>query len=443
MRIGAFLPVLSTPPGRGGARSLIFGGLQVMPNVGGRRYRGKHRVVQGAGHGRPRLFATLLAGALLTPAALSLSATTAGVAQAASFGFRAKVQGYDKDGRAIIHYNNKIHDPGIENAVKHLNATPGLNIVLEPGTGNGAIDISNEHFQGDVAGLGGWDNGPFVKLDPKNSSFDPADRTEIAGHELLHAIGLDHNDSGCSIMASVVNRCGDGPSPLGKSEVGELNKMYQRGKPNNSESPAGSTPQKGDPGDRPTRPGAPRPKPEKPSVDDQQTAPGDGSDQFGDDQSGDTAQPGDPFGDDSFGGDFFDDDSFDGDDPFSGDYTDLFGDGSDAPSPDDAPDGFDWLGDGRDDASGDPFGDLFGTDTGDPFSSDNSFDWFGDSGWDNASDGTDMFGGDSGQSFDWFGDSGTRSSDSGTRMFDIGNTLDTVDRSGGDQFIDFAGAGLF
>ncbi|WP_280430401.1 hypothetical protein [Nocardia brasiliensis] len=116
------------------------------------------------------------------------------------------------------HANNKIHEPGIENAVKHLDATPGLNIVLEPGTGNGAIDISNERFQGDVAGLGGWDNGPFVKLDPKNSSFDPADRTEIAGHELLHAIGLDHNDSGCSIMASVVNRCGEGPSPLGKAK---------------------------------------------------------------------------------------------------------------------------------------------------------------------------------------------------------------------------------
>lgn len=411
-----------------------------MPNVGGRRrYRGKHRVVPGPGHGRPRFFATLVAGALLTPAALSSVATAAGVAQAASFDFRAKVQGYDKDGRAIIHYNNKIHDPGIENAVKHLNATPGLNIVLKPGTGNGAIDISNEHFQGDVAGLGGWDNGPFVKLDPKNSSFDPADRTEIAGHELLHAIGLDHNDSGCSIMASVVNRCGDGPSPLGKSEVGELNKMYQRGKPNDAESPADSTPQKGDPDDRPTRPGAPRPKPEKPSGDDQQTPPADGSDRFGDDQSGDTSQPGDPFGDNPF----------DGADPLSGDYTDLFGDGSDASGPDDAGDGFDWLGDGRDDAPGDPFGDLFGTDPGDrygsdPYGSDDSFDWFGDSGWDNASDFTDMFGDDSGQSFDWFGDSGTRSSDTGTRMFDLGDTLDTADWSGGgNQFADLVGAGLF
>ncbi|WP_141691789.1 hypothetical protein [Nocardia brasiliensis] len=401
-----------------------------MLDVGSRRYRGKHRIAQAPGNGRPRLFATLLAGALLTPAGLSLSATTAGVAQAASFDFRAKIQGYDKDGRAIIHYNNKIHDPGIENAVKHLNATPGLNIVLKPGTGNGAIDISNEHFQGDVAGLGGWDNGPFVKLDPKNSGFDPADRTEIAGHELLHAIGLDHNDSGCSIMASVVNRCGDGPSPLGKSEVGELNKMYQRGKPDNAESPSDSTPQKGDPDDRPNRPGAPRPKPEKPSGDDQQTAPGDGSDWFGDDQSGDTSQPDDPFGDNSF----------DGDDPFSGDYTDLFGDGSDSSGPDEAGDGFDWLGDGRDDASGDPFGDLFGTGDpygSDPFSSDDSFDWFGDSGWDNASDVTDMIGGDGGQTFDWFGDSGTRT-------FGADDTFGNAEWfSGGSRFADLAGAGLF
>ncbi|MFC9434261.1 matrixin family metalloprotease [Nocardia sp. NPDC057030] len=419
-----------------------------MPTVAGRRnYHGKHRAAKSPRNGTPRLFAALVAGTLLTPVGLGLTTTATASAAAPSFGFRAKVQGYDSDGRAIIHYNNRIKDAGIENAVKHLNSTPGLNFVLKPGTGNGAINISNERFEGGVAGLGGWDNGgPFVKLDPKNQNFDPDDRTEIAAHELLHSIGLDHNDSGCSIMASSVNRCHSGPTPLSKNEIGQLNSMYQRGKadPNKPTSTTpDSTTKPGGPQDPGTGPTAQRPRPGQDSGDDEQGGPGPDS---GDDwqsgpgqDSGDDWQsgPGEDAGDSSpsdpgdefdwLGGDNSSDDgmfSDDGGNPFGDDFdwlgdnrTDESGDrfGSDVSDPSSSGDGFDWLGDGGDN----PFGDTNQFSTGDLFGDSNQFG--GDTG--GFFDTGDLFTGGGNDDFDWFGKSGT-------------------DRfSGGDMFGDLAGAG--
>ncbi|GAJ83839.1 hypothetical protein NBRGN_066_00640 [Nocardia brasiliensis NBRC 14402] len=320
-------------------------------------YRGRHRVPKSPTRGTPQIFATVLAGALLAPVALSLTTTTATVAQAARLGFKAPIQGYDKDGRAIIHYNNKIHDPNIENAVEHLNSTPGLNIVFKPGTGRGAIDISRGQLGQGVAGLGGMDaGGPFVKISSDINNMNSGDRTEVAGHELLHSIGLDHDDSGCSIMASVVNRCKDGATPLQKKEINELNSMYKRGKPgDSSDQDTGdySSDQQGEGSDRPGDTTA-------------------GDDRFGDDSA-------DPFGD-LTGSDPFAD--FPGSDPFgdpSGSDTggDPFGDIFDGDT------GSDPFGDFMDaDTGGDPFGDLFGGDTGgDPFGDlfsggGDGFDWF-------------------------------------------------------------------
>ncbi|MFG2188484.1 matrixin family metalloprotease [Nocardia iowensis] len=238
-----------------------------MPSAVHRRnYRGRHRAAKSTTYGTPRLFATLLAGSLLAPGALSVATSATAAAQAPSFSYRAQIQGYDSDGRAIIHYNNRVNDPDIEKAVKHLNSTPGLELVLKPGTGRGAINISHGPLGGGVVGLGGWDNGPFVKLDPNNRNMERDDRTEVAAHELLHSIGLDHNDSGCSIMASVVNRCNSGPTPLSQNEISQLNSMYQRGKPNNPSDqttptnsddqtePTDDTTQAGDPGDWQSQP---------------------------------------------------------------------------------------------------------------------------------------------------------------------------------------------
>ncbi|MFB8275136.1 matrixin family metalloprotease [Nocardia colli] len=380
-------------------------------------------------NGTPRLFAALVAGTLLTPVGLGLTTTATASAAAPSFGFRAKVQGYDSDGRAIIHYNNKIKDAGIENAVKHLNSTPGLNFVLKPGTGNGAINISNERFEGGVAGLGGWDNGgPFVKLDPKNQNFDRDDRTEIAAHELLHSIGLDHNDSGCSIMASSVNRCNSGPTPLSKNEIGQLNSMYQRGKADPNK-PAGtkpdSTTQPGGPKDPGTRPNPQKPRPGQDSGDDSQSGPGQDS---GDDEqsrpgqdSGDDwqSQPGDDSGDSSPSdpGDEFDwlgGDSSEDDGMFSEDGGNPFGDG----------DGFDWPGDNRTDDSGD----LFGGDVSDPSNSGDGFDWLGDSG-------NDPFGDANPFGDDMFGDSNQFGGDTG----DLFNTGDLFTSGGGNEDFNWFG----
>ncbi|WP_378730340.1 matrixin family metalloprotease [Nocardia brasiliensis] len=280
-----------------------------MPSAVHRRnYRGRHRAAKSPTYGTPRLFATLLAGSLLAPGALSLATTATAAAQAPSFNYRAHVQGYDSDGRAIIHYNNKVNDPDIEKAVEHLNSTPGLELVLKPGTGKGAINISHGPLGGGVVGLGGWDNGPFVKLDPNNRNMERDDRTEVAAHELLHSIGLDHNDSGCSIMASVVNRCNSGPTPLSRNEISQLNSMYQKGKPTDpadettptdtdETEPTGDTTQPGDPGDW-------QDQPDQDGWDDWQSQPG--QDPWGDWQSqpdqdswGDwQSQPGqDPWGD--------------------------------------------------------------------------------------------------------------------------------------------------
>ncbi|MGY2062470.1 hypothetical protein ACW9HQ_46955, partial [Nocardia gipuzkoensis] len=95
-----------------------------MPMIPGRETtRGKHRLTKSQPRHASRAYATLLAGALLAPAALSLTNAAPATAQAPMLGdFRAPTQGYDERGRAIVHYNNRVHDPSIERAVAHLNA---------------------------------------------------------------------------------------------------------------------------------------------------------------------------------------------------------------------------------------------------------------------------------------------------------------------------------
>ncbi|MFG1793170.1 matrixin family metalloprotease [Nocardia sp. NPDC049149] len=221
-----------------------------MSGANRRNYRGKHRAKKSPAYGSPRLAATLIAGTLLGPAAVTLTTSATAVAAAPSFGFKVQTQGNDSQGRAILHYNNTIKDEAIEKAVKHLNSTPGINWVLKPGTGRGAIKITSERFGGGVAGMGGWDgSGPFVKLDPKNKGFNADDRTEVAAHELLHAMGLDHNDSGCSIMASSVNRCNKGPTPLSKDEINVLNSKYKKGAPGKDDPSDQNKPGDSEPGD--------------------------------------------------------------------------------------------------------------------------------------------------------------------------------------------------
>lgn len=208
-----------------------------------RNYRGKHRLTKARSGGLshavkqpgPRISAALLATALLAPGALSLTNAATASAQAPTLGnWKVAIQGYDEQGRAIVHYNNRVNDPNIETAVQHLNSTPGLNVVLKPGTSRGAINISHERFSGATAGWGGLDgSGPYVKLDPKYLNWNAHDRTEIASHELLHALNLAHNNDPCSIMYGRVNRCNNGPTQLSRNEINQLNSTYTRGKPTN------------------------------------------------------------------------------------------------------------------------------------------------------------------------------------------------------------------
>ncbi|MFI5776872.1 matrixin family metalloprotease, partial [Nocardia sp. NPDC051570] len=476
--------VCAEPPMRSGLLTIsAHGGFRPMSTAANRRNsRGKHRAAQSPTKGAPGLFATMVAGSLLVPGALSLATAAPASAAAPSLGFKAPVQGYDSDGRAIIHYNNKINDPDIENAVKNFNSTPGLNFILKPGSGRGAINISRGQLDPGVAGLGGMDeSGPFVKIDANNRALDSADRTEVAGHELLHAMGLDHNDSGCSIMASVVNRCNSGPTPLHRNEIDQLNSMYKRGKPSSNQSTPGKNTSK--PGDRPDSQSQPKPPSRQPGKDDSQSRPGkDGGDDSqsrpGKDDGDDSqSQPGKDGGDDSQsrpgkdGGD--DSQSQPGQDGGDDSQSQPGQDGDDEMQSQPGKDsGDDWLSqlglDGGDDSqsqpsqdgggddemqsqpgkdSGDDWLSQLGLDGGDDSQSqqseDGGGDWLSQLGQDAGGDWksqSDEGGWDSqpgGGGFDWFGDS------QGRDIADAGDMFSGGDRSGGgDGFDWFNGGGL-
>ncbi len=417
-----------------------------MPTAANRRnYRGKHRAAKSPANGAPRLFATLLAGSLLGPGALALTTTATAAAAAPSLGFKAPIQGYDSEGRAIIHYNNKINDPDVEAGVKHLNSTPGLNIVLKPGSGRGAINITRAQLDPGVAGLGGMDaTGPFVKIDANNRSLNSGDRTEVVAHELLHSIGLDHSQGGgCDIMAPVINRCNSGATPLNKGEIDQLNSMYKKGKPSsspNQNTSANNPNQSSGPGDQQSGPKQPNRPGQDGGDDSGQDSGGDDSGQDSGDSPGQSqedggddwfSQNGQDSGEDESGqdsGDWFSQNGQDsGDDWFSQNGQDS---GDDWFSQNGQDSGDDWMSQFQQDSGND----WFGQDSGDDWSSraGDGFDWFGDGGAQDISgdlfgggdSGGDMFGGDlfggGGDGFDWFGGGGGGGRDPFGGGFDSG-----------------------